>query len=721
MKAALVLVSLAAGLFAAMPAPQPAPVAPDGNVLWRQVEIVRTSHGVPHIRADNLRAAGYALAWVMSEDYGPRTGMRLVGARGELSRFEGRARLDADFQFRRDRKRAIETYHLLDPETRDIYDGFAAGINRYVTLHPDEFVAGMPADFTGYDVATLDIGGGAPAVKVRRFLAALGAAPSGPAPAEIDAELSADDGSNAWALAPSRTTSGKAILLRNPHLAWTAGYYEAHMTVPGVIDFYGDFRIGGPLTVIGGFNRHLGFATTNSNSGDLSEIYALDLDSARPDHYLLDGASLPLARDSDTVTFKDGEAVSSETRQFWSTPLGPVVHRTRDKVFIAKTAGDGEFRAGEQFLRMMRASSLAQWKEAMKIRALVTSNYTYADRAGNIFYLWNTSLPHLPHPPGGDAATPARAMRDLWTRYVPFDALPQLRNPPGGYVHNENDSPHFANVRGRVNTVNAYPNIEPPMLRLRSQHAIQLIGTNRKMSLEDVVRLKHSYRMLLADRVKADLVKAVSASKPTGDVASALTLLLRWNNLAAPDSKGAMLFEIWFQRYSQGRQGAAVFAHDWSAADSLRTPRGLADPTRAAEAFTWAVEETARRHGRWDVAWGEVHRVRRGSVDVPVGGCSGQMGCFRVLSFTRDADGKLSASTGDGWVLAVEFGNIPRAYSVLAYGQSPRPDSPWHADQAAMFARGEMKKVAFTTRDVDAQAVVRYRPGESRPQRIARR
>jgi acyl-homoserine-lactone acylase len=708
MKVPFVLVSVAAGLFAAMPVRTPAPPVD----LWRQVEIVRTAHGVPHIRAENLRAAGYALAWVMSEDYGPRTGMRLVGARGELSRFEGRARLDADFQFRRDRKRAIETYHLLDPETRDIYDGFAAGINRYVTLHPAEFMAGMPADFTGYDVATLDIGGGAPAAKVRRFLAAQGAAPSGVAPDALDEVPNEEDGSNAWALAPSRTTSGKAILLRNPHLAWTAGYYEAHMTVPGVIDFYGDFRIGGPLTVIGGFNRHLGFATTNSNSGELSEIYALQLDPARPDHYVLDGASLPLTRESDTVAFKDGEAVASETRQFWSTPVGPVVHRTKEKVFIAKTAGDGEFRAGEQFLRMMRASSLAQWKEAMKIRALVTSNYTYADRAGNIFYLWNTSLPHLPHPPGGDAATPVLEMRDLWTRYVPFEALPQLRNPPGGYVHNENDSPHFANLRGRVNTVNAFPNIEPPMLRLRSQHALALIDNNRKVSLEDVVKLKHSYRMLLADRVKPDLLKAVRAAKPEGEVAKALALLRRWNNTAAPDSKGAMLFEIWFVRYSQLRRGTPVFAHEWSVADPLRTPRGLADPARAAEAFAWAVEETARRHGRWDVPWGEVHRVRRGSVDVPVGGCSGLMGCFRVLSFLPDPDGKLSAGTGDGWVLAVEFGNIPRAYSVLAYGQSPRPASPWHADQAAMFARGEMKKVAFTARDIDAQAVVRYRPGE---------
>jgi acyl-homoserine-lactone acylase len=67
---------------------------------------------------------------------------------------------------------------------------------------------------------------------------------------------------------------------------------------------------------------------------------------------------------------------------------------------------------------------------------------------------------------------------------------------------------------------------------------------------------------------------------------------------------------------------------------------------------------------------------------------------------------------GDGWVLAVEFSRVPRAYSVLAYGQSARLDSPYHADQAAMFARGEMKRVAFTEADIKRNTVRHYRPGE---------
>jgi acyl-homoserine-lactone acylase len=369
---------------------------------------------------------------------------------------------------------------------------------------------------------------------------------------------------------------------------------------------------------------------------------------------------------------------------------------------------------------MMRATSLAEWKEAMKMRARVTSNFTYADRAGNIYFIWNASLPLLPHPAGGDTnATAVRTTREVWTRYVPFESLPQVLNPRGGYVHNENDSPHFTNVRGPIDLSNAYPNFEVPSLSLRSQLAIELIGGDKKLSLDDVVRLKHSYRMLLADRVKPDLIAAIKSKNPEGEIAAAQAMLEHWDNTAAPDSKGAALFELWWAHYSGLRPpernvlpDEKRFAKVWSASDPLNTPRGLADAARAFESFTWAVAETARRYGRWDVTWGEVYRVRRGSVDVPVGGCAGSMGCFRALAFNRDPDGKLSANGGDGWVLAVEFGDMPRALSVLAYGESSRRESPWFSDQAEMFAKGEMKRVAFTAAEVDAQAVKRYRPGE---------
>jgi acyl-homoserine-lactone acylase len=84
-----------------------------------------------------------------------------------------------------------------------------------------------------------------------------------------------------------------------------------------------------------------------------------------------------------------------------------------------------------------------------------------------------------------------------------------------------------------------------------------------------------------------------------------------------------------------------------------------------------------------------------------------------VLTYRADADGKLEANGSDGWILAVEFGDEPRAFSVLAYGESPKPDSPFFSDQAAMFARGELKPVAWNDRDIETQTIRRYHPGES--------
>jgi acyl-homoserine-lactone acylase len=189
-------------------------------------------------------------------------------------------------------------------------------------------------------------------------------------------------------------------------------------------------------------------------------------------------------------------------------------------------------------------------------------------------------------------------------------------------------------------------------------------------------------------------------------------MLAKWENAAGPTSKGAVLFENWWTLYSRGVNPDSLYAENWTVQKPASTPRGLKDPARAATMFAQAVTETTKQYGDAGIAWGDVHRVRMGKVDVPVGGCSGFLGCFRVLNFANTTDGKREAIGGDGWILAIEFGKeVPRAYSVLAYGESSREDSPYHSDQAEMFAKGEMKKVAFTPADVDAAAVKKYNPG----------
>ena len=288
------------------------------DALAAQVEVLRTAHGVPHIYADTFEALGYALGYLQVEDYGERVPRGLLRARGELALDEGRAALDADFGSQPYYRRAVEVYPELQQDTRDVYDGFAAGVNRYLAQHPEEFAGWVADPFTGYDVAALSVYRSS-ASQTRRWINRLTGGPDAPL-LDIERDDAAADGdpleagSSAWALAPSRTTSGAAILLRNPHLSWDAGYWEAHAVVPGRLDFYGDFRIGAPLGIVGGFNPYLGFATTN-NDVDNGQVYALAIDPTRLDHYMLDGVSVPLGRELVTRRFRNGDGYGFETRE----------------------------------------------------------------------------------------------------------------------------------------------------------------------------------------------------------------------------------------------------------------------------------------------------------------------------------------------------------------------------------------------------------------------
>jgi len=731
---------------------------PDSSETFAsRVEIVRTEYGVPHILAEDLAAMGFGLGYVQSEDYGPEVAVGLARERGTYARHVGRDSIGGDFIARETHARAVETFHRLDPRAQEVYRGFAEGVNHYIRLHPDVFPDWIEPDFTAVDAHAADIQtwsrgdaarfvrdeerrrremsagraradewspGGSAASGARNDDAAsddpTGRAPSSgrdELPASWEAALAAEarldptvDGSNAWAIHGSRTASGNTILLRNPHLSWGAGYYEAHVRVPGVLEFYGDFRIGGAFGIIGGFNEHLGWATTN-NSPRYSQVYALQRHPELDGHALLDGLPLPIDERSVSVDYATPDGgVGIETEVTRWTPYGPVIHETSDRVYVLKDPRDGEFRRGEQFLRMMMATSLDEWLDVMRMRAHPSSNFTYADADGNIALYYNGRIPLLPHPPTGDTAAVARSVSDMWSELVPWGSLPLYLNPPGGYVQQANDTPHYINLNVDLGADTVPANLPEPRLRLRSQLSFDLIHGDDVLTLDEVIERKHSPRMLAAERMLDDLLSIVAGSAASEDLAEARAVLGAWDRTAAVDSRGGVLFAAWLDHYRE--LADSIYGEPWSAARPTETPRGIGDPRHAVAALYYAVGDLRTEGRPLDVPWGDVHRVIRGGVDVPVAGCEGGMGCFRTLSFEETGDGRRAANRGDGWIFVVELGDdVPRARTVLAYGQSSLETSPHFDDQAAMFARGELKTVRWTDEEIEAATIRRYRPG----------
>ena len=704
----------------------PASSADTAKALSARVEVVRTEYGIPHIYAEDWKAFGFAMGWVQSEDYGDQVAIGIVRRRGEYGRYTGRDSIRGDFAGREAHAVAVARYSSLEPRVRAVYEGFAEGVNEYARQNPDVFPEWLVPNFTGVDALTNDVytwsrGDAAAFVRAqtRRESEQMGQGNT-PAPAYPDSwghaeELAstfdpAADGSNAWALDGTRTASGDAILLRNPHLSWEAGYYEAHVQIRGDMEFYGDFRIGGAFGIIGGFNRHLGWATTN-NSPSYSQVYAVQLHPSRDGHLLLDGTAVALQDSTITVDWTELDGSTGQTSETvrWS-PWGPVVHENDEYAFVLTDPRDGQYRRGEQLVKMMTAESLEEWLDVMRMRAHASSNFTYADAHGNIALYYNARIPSLPHEPTGDSAAIAHSRSDMWTEVAAWESLPLYVNPPGGYVQQANDTPDFINLNVSLDRDTVAHNLPEARLRLRSQLSFALIHGDSQLSLEDVVELKHSPRMLAAERMLDDLLAVIDASEPTPDLQRARSILGDWDRTAAATSRGGVLFKAWFNTYMQ-MTDTMEYRVEWDRASPTQTPFGVGRPGRALAALRLALEDLADEGVAPDARWGDVHRVVRGDVDAPVSGCEGALGCFRTLSFASLDDGRRVVNRGDGWVFAVEFGEQPRGYSILAYGQSRLEDSPHHDDQAAMFARDEMKPMLWREEQIAAAAIRRYRPG----------
>ena len=694
--------------------------------LSQRVEVIRTDFGIPHIFADDWKAFGFGMGWVQSEDYGDQIAVGIVRSRGVYGRFTGRDSIGGDFAGREAHAVAVARYAGLEPRARAMYDGFAEGVNEYVRQNPELFPEWLIPDFTGVDALTNDVytwsrSDAAAFVRAEARRAGERAESSGDSqPAVPESWRSAEDeaswfdpiqdGSNAWALDGSRTTSGQTILLRNPHLSWSAGYYEAHVRIGNELEFYGDFRIGGAFGIIGGFNRHLGWATTN-NSPRYSQVYAIPRHPSKDGYVLIDGGAVALRDSTITVDWTEPDGTSGRESEVtpWS-PWGPVIHEDDDVVYVLTDPRDGQYQRGEQLVYMMTAESMDEWLDVMRMRAHASSNFTYADADGNIVLYYNARIPDLPHEPTGDSAAIVRSRSDMWSRVAPWESLPLYVNPPGGYVQQANDTPDFINLNVKLDRDTVAHNLPAPRLRMRSQLSFALIHGDDKLSLEDVVERKHSPRMLAAERMLDDLISAIDATEPSPDLDHAREIFGGWDRSAAAASRGGVLFKAWFDTYMQVTD---TLEHrlEWDEAAPATTPVGIGKPGRALAALRMAMEDLGEAGIDPAARWGDVHRVVHGDVDEPVSGCEGGLGCFRTLAFTSLEDGRRAVNRGDGWVFAVEFGDVPRGYSILAYGQSRLETSVHHDDQAAMFARGEMKPMLWRRDQIDAATIRRYRPG----------
>jgi acyl-homoserine-lactone acylase len=512
-------------------------------------------------------------------------------------------------------------------------------------------------------------------------------------------------GSNGWAIGPSKSASGNAMLMSNSHLPWfdMDTYFEVQLTAPGVTS-YGAVWVGFPV-LRQCFTEFVAWTqTTNGPTG--ADVYRLTLQG---DGYVLDGKVRAFEVEQQMIKVRQADGTLRDVpHTIRRTVHGPVFADGRGVTVALRVPPADRPRMFEQFWRMGLAKNFDQWRDAMRMQQLPIFNTMYADRDGHIMYVYNAAPPLRERGdyaywngvvPGDQSALIAG------DKIVPFDELPQAIDPPSGWVQNSNDSPWTSTYPQLIDPARYRPYIAPPPSHTqRSQRGIRLLSESGRISLDDLKAMKLSTRSEVADHFVDDLV-AAARQHGSAKAKEAAEILARWDRQGETTSDGAFLFLRVVQGAGNNFQNIGGYAIPADARQPLTTPRGFADPKRAAELLDRQARTLEAEYDTLHVIWGDVIRLRRGSLDLPGNGLPGTLGAIRTINTGPFVNGKTEIIGGDTFYAVIEFSKTgpPRGEALLGYGNWSQVGSKHVDDQLALASQKKMRPMLRARQAIEQQ------------------
>src|SRR6185503_19202789 len=196
--------------------------------LAKNVTIYRDTYGVPHVFGRTDASTVFGFAYAQAEDNFWRIEENFILALGRASELYGEKTLDEDrLNYALEiPKLAREEYARLDKHMRSLCDGYAAGLNYYLTRHPEVHPRLLTKIEPWYTLAFIRYNYFQNGFARDRSLRRLGIQT-----AALDSDLKPHTGSNGWVIGPSRSATGNAMLFINPHLPFfgPGQVYEGHV------------------------------------------------------------------------------------------------------------------------------------------------------------------------------------------------------------------------------------------------------------------------------------------------------------------------------------------------------------------------------------------------------------------------------------------------------------------------------------------------------------
>jgi penicillin G amidase len=726
--------------------------------LQNDVEVLRDRHGIPHIYASFVADAYFALGFVHAQDRLWQMEIsRRIGS-GRLAEVFGREALELD-RFMRTlglRQAAEANLRHYDPETLRVLHAYAAGVNAFLAtdpvlppefwllrLAPEPWSAVDSVVWTkvmAWDLSTnwrneilrMRLSRSLPTKRIQEFLppypgdtqprlpdlkAFYSALEQKLAPDRVLSKESRSDpgflgGSNSWAIAGTRTESGKPLLANDPHLGLTAPpvWYFAHLNAPG-LETIGGTLPGVPAVVVGR-NERIAWGLTTTGA-DVQDLYLERLDAPftqREEVMKVKGA--PDERLTVRVS-RHGPVLSDVSRSaLEAAPRGYALALA----WTALADDDLTMQAG---VKISRARDWEEFLGAARDLHSAPQSVSYADVDGNIGFISAGRVPV--RKPANDlhglAPAPGWDARYEWTGYIPFEQLPQAFNPASGTVVLANHKvvppkyPHAITHEW-----------QPPYRARRIQELLTAWETHDVSTFQemqaDVVSL--AVQELLPRFVAAlpehAVVKKLAAWNASMDAERTEPLIMTawWREFARTlygDELGDAFRGAWGQRASFVHNVLAGQSH-WC--DDVRTPAVESCDALLAASLQRALTNL-EKHGKWGEAHVAHHRHRPFTrvawlaplfdIRVPSGGDAYTVNAG-AMDFADEAE-PFANRHGPSLRMIVDLADPQASVFIHSGGQSGNPLSAQYRNFAEAWSRGEYVPMTSERQRLEADGVQR--------------
>ncbi len=555
-------------------------------------------------------------------------------------------------------------------------------------------------------------------------------------------------GSNAYGIGREASQDGHGLLYGNPHFPWGGSerFYQSHLTIPGVADVTGGSLLGVPIVLIGA-TKGVAWSHTVSTARRFVP-YEVLLMPGKPDWYFTGGRFVRMKRESVTIQVKAADgSLAPLTRTLYSTIHGPITESiTGLKLFpwnrgTAHALYDGNAdnfgRMINVFFGMNEAQSVADVDANLKkYTGMPWVNTVAADTAGNAYYADIGNVPGISNTKYQSCLTVLGKVTDAAQRLPVLDGgrtnclpssdadsvVPKILGPSRlpsltrtDWTANMNDSYWLSNP---AQPLTGFPRIigdEKTTRTLRTRIGIKQVqgrvaGTDglagKGFNLDNLREVAMGNRVYSAELWRNDLVN--------GCIRWSCTVLAAWDMRNDLDSPGAVLW----QRFVANLLGTTPiplpvplgpYAVSFSASNPVNTPSGLntANPT-----IMWALKKAESDMYLAKLPFLSTLRTaqsvtRRGEV-ISIHGGPGPSGLFNVFTPVWDKyKGYTDIVSGGSFIQAVHLKpGCPEIRTMVTYGQSTNPDSPYSSDQTReLLSKKQWNTMPFCEGDVEREAI----------------